>query len=133
MLGNCVICINDKLNKRILVSKCLTLQFVVFRVRRKGPVREILGEADARILRLVHHVVPHGLHQSVHKLQTGRAQNLNHLIPLVDVWTTRLLWRTQLHYGHVHVSRLIRHRIKTQTHDIALCITNIQTKSLQSC
>lgn len=56
-------------------------------VRRKGPVGEKLSKAHTRILRLVHHIVPHSLHQSVHKLQTGRAQNLNHLIPLVDVCT----------------------------------------------
>lgn len=71
--------------KCVSVSTCLTLHFVVFGVGRKGPVGEKLGEADARILRLVHHIVPHGLHQSVHELQAGRAQNLNHLIPLVDV------------------------------------------------
>lgn len=63
----------------------LTLDFVVFRVGGEGPVGEEVGEADARVLRLVHHIVPDSLHQPVHKLQTGRAQNLNHLVPLVDV------------------------------------------------
>lgn len=48
--------------------KILTLQFVMFRIRGKSPVREKLREADAWILRLVHHIVPDSLHQSVHKL-----------------------------------------------------------------
>lgn len=63
----------------------------MFRLRRKCPVWEQIGEADARILWLVHHIVPHSLHQSVHKLHTGCAQNLDDLIPLVDIWTTYLL------------------------------------------
>lgn len=66
-------------------SEALTLQFVVFGIRGKGPVREKLCEADAWILWLVHHVVPDSLHQTVHELQTWCAQNLNHLVPLVDV------------------------------------------------
>lgn len=77
----------------IQLSKILTLQSVVLWVRRKGPVGEKLSKADARILWLVHHIVPHSLHQPVHKLQTGRAQNLNDFIPLVDVWTAWLLWK----------------------------------------
>lgn len=63
----------------------------MFGLGGEGPVWEELGEADAGILRLVHHVVPHRLHQPVHELQTGRAQDLDHFVPLVDVWTTRLL------------------------------------------
>lgn len=82
-----------KLNVHILASKILTLQFVMFWIRRKGPIWEKLGKADSRILWLVHHIVPHGLHQPVHKLQTRRAQNLNYLIPLVNVWTKCLLWK----------------------------------------
>lgn len=87
-----------------IVSTTLTLQLVMFWVGWKGPVWEQLCEADTRVLWLVHHIVPNSLHQSVHKLQTGRAQNLDDLIPLVDVWTTGLLWKYQLHYGHVHVA-----------------------------
>lgn len=75
--------------------RTLTLDFVVFRVGGEGPVGEEVVEADARVLRLVHHVVPDSLHQSVHKLQAGRAQNLNHLVPLVDVCTTRPLWKNK--------------------------------------
>lgn len=69
--------------------KYLTFQLVMLWVRRKSPVGEKLREADSRILWLVHHVVPNSLHQSVHKFQAGCAQNLNDLIPLVDVWRAR--------------------------------------------
>lgn len=57
----------------------------MLRVRRESPVGEKVCEADPRILRFVHHVVPNGLHQSVHKFQAGCAQNLDDLVPLVDV------------------------------------------------
>lgn len=66
----------------------------MLRVRRKSPVGEEVCEADPRILRFVHHVVSNSLHQSVHKFQAGCAQNLDDLIPLVDVCGALLLWKT---------------------------------------
>lgn len=63
----------------------------MFSLRRKSPVRKVFCKANARILWLVHYIVSDGLHQTVHKLQAGRAQNLNYLIPLVDIWTESLL------------------------------------------
>lgn len=69
----------------------------MLRVGRKSPVGEKLCEADTRILRFVHHIVPNSLHQAVHKFQAGCAQNLNDLIPLVDVWRAHSLWKNQQH------------------------------------
>lgn len=68
-----------------ILIKYLTFKLVVLGVRRKSPVGEKLCEADPMILRFVHHVVPNSLHQSVHKFLAGGAQNLDDLIPLVDV------------------------------------------------
>lgn len=73
--------------------KELTFQLVMLRVRRESPVGEKVCEADPGILRFVHHVVSNGLHQSVHKFQAGCAQNLDDLIPLVDVCGALLLWK----------------------------------------
>lgn len=88
--------------------KDLTFQLVVLRVRRKSPVGEQVCEADPRILRFVHHVVSNSLHQPVHKFQAGCAQNLDDLVPLVDVCGARLLRKTSGMSGRVSQNNRIR-------------------------
>ena len=106
----------------------LTLEFVVLRFGREGPVGEELGEVDPRVLRLVQDVVPHGLHQPVHELHGGGPQHLYHLVPLVDVW---------LRVGGLRVM-LLREVIRsysyccTMLHYAALCFQNILGLALGS-
>lgn len=64
----------------------LTFEFVVLRVSGEEAVGEELGKGEAGILWPVLHVVPHCGLELLHELQRGRAQLLNHLVPLVDVW-----------------------------------------------
>lgn len=49
-------------------------------------VREQLGESEAGIFRSVLHVVSHCGLELLHELGWGRAELLNHFIPLIDVW-----------------------------------------------
>lgn len=80
----------------------------MLRVRRESPVGEKVCEADPRILRFVHHVVPNSLHQSVHKFQAGCAQNLDDLVPLVDVCGATFVMENQQHSGRVSQNNRIR-------------------------
>lgn len=64
----------------------LTFEFVVLRVSRKKAVGEELGKGEACILWPVLNIVPHCGLELLHELWWGRAQLLDHLVPLVDIW-----------------------------------------------
>lgn len=83
--ANCVWIFTEGNWEGLEFPRGLTLDLVVLGLGGKGPIGEKLGKVDAGILRLVHHIVPHRLHQTVHELERGRAQHLDHLVPLVNV------------------------------------------------
>lgn len=56
-------------------------------------VGEELREGEARVLWSVLHVVPHCGLQLLHELWRGGSQLLDHLVPLVDVWSGRSRFR----------------------------------------
>lgn len=67
----------------------LTFEFVVLGVSREKAVREELGEGEAGILWSVLHIVPHCGLELLHELWGRCAQLLDHLVPLIDVWSGR--------------------------------------------
>lgn len=68
-------------------SLVVTFELVVVRVSRKQDVREELVEAVAGVPRPVLHVGPHRLVELHQELLGRRPQLLDHLVPLVDIFT----------------------------------------------
>ena len=70
-------------------ERSVTFKLVVLRVGGEQHVREELLEAVAGVAGPVLHVRPHRLVELHEELLRGRAQLLDHLVPLVDVLGSR--------------------------------------------